>query len=288
MVRRLPRRSRNSRSGSVSRSMPLKRTVPETCAGLLRQQAHNGERGDALAATGFADDAERCATREIESTVSTACVTAPAVAVERDLQVGDFDKRGRGHWSPAAASVRAISCSIKPRSVMPTGSRRFGRTAPERHPALPAYAFKPLEFGERFGVIVNAQVEIGPVFLAINQQRGRLLAALVAAGGFARPHRRDQPARKRQGRIGEIGCRGVVEYARPRKHVAGDGKPVAMDMAVPLNAGRPGMGGDAAACVDDMELTMVAPGIGGDQCLDNDAPACPRAASAIRCCRKMD
>ena len=94
---------------------------------ILRQQAHNGERGDALAATGFADDAERCATCEIEFDGVDGVRYSPAVAVERDLQVGDFDKRGRGHWSPAAASVRAISCSIKLRSVMPTGSRRLGK-----------------------------------------------------------------------------------------------------------------------------------------------------------------
>ena len=76
-------------------------------------------------------------------------------------------------------------------------------------------------------------------------KRGRLLAALVAAGGLAGLHRRDQPARERQCGVGEIGRRGVVEHARAREHVAGNGKSIAVNMSVPVDAGRPGVGGDA-------------------------------------------
>ena len=67
----------------------------------------------------------------------------------------------------------------------------------EMHPALAADRLQPFQFGERIGVVVDAQVEIGPFLLAVNQKRGRLLAALVAARGFAGAHRRDQASRER-------------------------------------------------------------------------------------------
>src|SRR5437763_1873118 len=68
----------------------------------------------------------------------------------------------------------------------------------EMDPALTADFLQPLQLGERIGVIVDAQVEIGPYLVAIDQKRGGLLAALVAARGFAGLQRRDEPARKRQ------------------------------------------------------------------------------------------
>ena len=59
--------------------------------------------------------------------------------------------------------------------------------------------------------------------------------------------------------------RGVVEHTRIRKHVAGDGKFFAMDMALPVDASRPGVGGNAALGVHDMELPVVASVVGGNQ-----------------------
>ena len=104
------------------------------------------------------------------------------------------------------------------------------------HPALAADLFQPLEFGKRIGMVVDAQIEIGPFLLAMDQQRRRLLAALVAAGGFAGLHRRDQPLRKRQVGVGDIGLRGVVEHGGARQHVAGNRKAVALDMSAPVDA----------------------------------------------------
>ena len=66
------------------------------------------------------------------------------------------------------------------------------------HPALAAHRFEALELGERIGMVVDAQVEVGPFLLAMDQKRRRLLAALVAAGGLASAHRGDQALRERQ------------------------------------------------------------------------------------------
>jgi len=54
------------------------------------------------------------------------------------------------------------------------------------HPALAADGFEAFELSEGIAVVVDAQVEVGPFLLAVNEQRGRLLAALVAAGRLAR------------------------------------------------------------------------------------------------------
>ena len=60
-----------------------------------------------------------------------------------------------------------------------------GQELAEMHPALPADGFEAFEFGERIGVIVDAQVERRPFLVAVNHKRCRLPAALVAARGFA-------------------------------------------------------------------------------------------------------
>jgi hypothetical protein len=65
------------------------------------------------------------------------------------------------------------------------------------HPALAADLLEAFQLGEGIGVVVDAQVEVGPLFLAMDQQRRRLLAPLVAAGRFARFMLRSG-ARKRQ------------------------------------------------------------------------------------------
>ena len=38
----------------------------------------------------------------------------------------------------------------------------------EMHPALTADLFQPFQLGERVQVIVDAQVEVGPLFLAVD------------------------------------------------------------------------------------------------------------------------
>ena len=61
--------------------------------GILRQQPHDRERGDALAAAGFADQAERRAIRHAEVDAVDGMGGAAVVAMEDDAQVLDFDQR---------------------------------------------------------------------------------------------------------------------------------------------------------------------------------------------------
>ncbi len=79
------------------------------------------------------------------------------------------------------------------------------------HVALATDPFQPRELGERLRVIVDPQIEIGPIFFAVDEDRRRLPAALVAAGRLARLERRDQPARKRQGSVVAIGRGGRLD-----------------------------------------------------------------------------
>src|SRR5262249_50897583 len=98
----------------------------------------------------------------------------------------------------------------------------------------------------------------------MDQERGRLPAALVAAGRFARAHRRNQPSREGEAFIGDIGFGGFVQDLRAREHVAGERKAVARKMSAPVDALLPGEGRDAACCIQDVELpglaTWVSPG----------------------------
>ena len=63
----LPRISRSARALIVSRSSPLKSASPARDRVPLRVQAHDRQAGDALAAAGLADDAERLALLDREA-----------------------------------------------------------------------------------------------------------------------------------------------------------------------------------------------------------------------------
>ena len=72
--------------------------------GTLRQQAHDGERGHALAAAGFADQAQRGAARDREIDLIDGMGGAAVVAMEDDAQALDLDQRRGGHdWLAMAA-----------------------------------------------------------------------------------------------------------------------------------------------------------------------------------------
>src|SRR5689334_21903457 len=53
---------------------------------------------------------------------------------------------------------------------------------PEHRPMLAAHALEAFKLSERIGMIVDAHVEGRPFLFAVDEVRGRLLAALVAAG----------------------------------------------------------------------------------------------------------
>ena len=143
------------------------------------------------------------------------------------------------------------------------------------HPAFAADLFQPRQFAQRIGMVVDAQIELGPFLVAMDQQRRRLLAALVAAGGLAGMHRRDQPLRERQFGVGDIGFRGVVEHGGAGQHVAGNREAVALDMPAPVDAFAPGMRGDAALGVHDVQLPAFTAAIAGNQGFDDIAGFAP-------------
>ena len=163
---------------------------------MFRQQAHDGERGDALAAAGFADQAEGGAVGYAEIDAVDRVRGAAVIAVEDDPQVPDFKQRSIRHGSLAIAA--SMPASIIAAIGDPGRIRSARQIFSEMHPALATDRFQAFQFSERIAVIVDAQVEIGPFFLAVNQKGGRLPAALVAARGLARAHRRDQASRERQ------------------------------------------------------------------------------------------
>ncbi len=80
--------------------------------GVFRQQAHQRERRDALAAAGFADDAESGSERDGEIDLIDCMRHAAAVAVEGDAQAGNVDQRRLRSWLGCAASALAISASM--------------------------------------------------------------------------------------------------------------------------------------------------------------------------------
>src|SRR5579864_2272803 len=92
---------------------------------LFRQQTHDGERSDALAASGFADKSQRGALRNREINGVDRMGGTAAVAMKGDAQVPDIDQRPVGHGSFAIAA--AMPASMTARSVIPAGFFRLGR-----------------------------------------------------------------------------------------------------------------------------------------------------------------
>ena len=69
------------------------------------------------------------------------------------------------------------------------------------HPALARDLFQAGKLAQRIGVVVHPEIVEGVVLAVMDQQRGGLFAALVAARGLAGQHRRDEAPRERQGRF---------------------------------------------------------------------------------------
>src|SRR5258706_3107382 len=130
--------------------------------------------------------------------------------------------------------------------------------ADEMREALAAHHLEPFELGQGLWVIIDPKIEIGPVFVAVDDERSRLLAALVAADSFPGAQGRDQAARKGRSGVGGIGCLCRIEHMRTDEHVAGDRALFADTMPAPVDASRPGVGGEAAPRIHDLKLAMIA------------------------------
>ena len=198
MASRLPRRSRSVWSGSSRRSKPSKRIAPETSADCFGNRPMMAS--------------------EVTLLPQPDLPTRPSVAPLRDREVDAVD-RMRGAAVVAVEHARAgASMSISGLAVM-TSPAAAGRDAGidrraigDRRPDSAGSAGISRKCTQRSRltcssrsssargsvVVVDAQVELGPFLLVVDQQRRRLLAALVAAGRLARPHGRDQALREGQ------------------------------------------------------------------------------------------
>ena len=78
------------------------------------------------------------------------------------------------------------------RSVQPEGLALLGAQAARPGHCWRQMASKRPSFAQRFGMIVDADVEIGKILGGRQQQRRRLLAAAIAAGTLAGLQRRQQ------------------------------------------------------------------------------------------------
>src|SRR5688572_5220323 len=139
---------------------------------------------------------------------------------------------------------------------------RPARSALEiRHEALVRLVVQPPQLGERLGVVVDPQVEIGVGLGRADEQRRRLLAALVAARGFARLERCDQALGKGLLAFPE-GAGRLLDHPGVGEHVARHRETLARDGAAPLDAACAGVLADPAFRIDDVQLPMVAAFVG--------------------------
>jgi hypothetical protein len=114
------------------------------------------------------------------------------------------------------------------------------------------------ELGEGLGVVVDPQVNFRIVLGRMNEQGRRLPAALVAARGFAGLERCNEALSERRFRLPE-GSRRFLNDFLIQKHVAGHGKAFSRNRPAPVDAGGPRVLADAARCIDDVELPVLAP-----------------------------
>ena len=132
-----------------------------------RQKAHDGERGHALAAAGFADDAEGAPARDGEADAVDG-VRAPSVlAREGDLEIADIEQR----FAHAAAffldSSSASAARIGDQALDLGAVDHAGGIFPRGHEfskcrlALAADLLETRKLGERIRMVVDADVESG-------------------------------------------------------------------------------------------------------------------------------
>src|SRR3970040_501192 len=155
----------------------------------------------------------------------------------------------------ATSLLEILYCAFYLVPVEDAPGARLARAAAEvGDEALLRLPIEPPQLGERLGVVVDAQAQLRVLLGAMDDQRRRLLAALVAGGGFARLERRDQPLGEGQGKRGFRGSGRFLNYFFVGEHVARHGVAVSGPCAAPVDALCPSVLADAAGGVDHVEL----------------------------------
>src|SRR5688572_5948686 len=132
-----------------------------------------------------------------------------------------------------------------------------GQAREHRLVALEALFVQAQQFADRLVAVVDADVEERIALARVNEQRGRLLASLVAARLLAGGERGDEPQRKRNARVGFVGPRRRGDDLRPGEHVPRDRIVHTLDVAAPLDALRTGVGRRVAVAIDDVKLAVI-------------------------------
>jgi hypothetical protein len=152
----------------------------------------------------------------------------------------------------------AMRSSITLRSVTPAGCARLGTHARNgwNRSRLVSYSRFNSAIGSAWSSTRRSEERI--LLGGVDQQRGALLAALVAAGVLACRECCQQPLRKWQSGTRLIGRGSLVDDLRPCEHVARDGKSRAGHVTAPRDASAARVGRGAAQCVDGVELARFA------------------------------
>ena len=136
----------------------------------------------------------------------------------------------------------------------------------ERLEPLEALFVEAPKLGDGLGVVVDAKVERGVALRRVDDERRRLLAALVAAGGLAGRHRVEEAQRERL-RADALRTPPPLSSSTrgPGEHVAGERVAASGAMAAPVDARAARVRGDASGVVDHVQLPVVAARVRGGQ-----------------------
>ena len=150
-------------------------------------------------------------------TPSTARVRRPSVPGKTTRRSSTSRSGGAAHGKSALQGDGLVDLGVD--EVAVGGADRVAaprQEFAEVHPALAADLLQPLELGERIGVVVDAQVEVGVFLGRMDEQRGGLLAALVAARRLARPACAAIRRRAKGSALARIGLRRRLDHLRAR------------------------------------------------------------------------
>src|SRR5688572_1466824 len=253
-----PRRSRRRRTGTLSRSSPSNSTSPPAMRPGGCGTRPMMERAVTLLPQPDSPTTPSVRPRSSEKSTPSTARTSPRseAKVVRNSRT-------------SSRLLVARNLFFDDRPVPDSPWTRLARAALEvGHEALVRLVVEPAQLGERIGVVVHAQIELRVLLGRVDEKRGRLLAALVAAGRLAGFERTDQSF----GKVlpgSTIGARGLLDHALVGEHVPRNRKVLACDRARPIYASGPSVLADAPGGIDDMELAMLAPFIGRGEALDD-------------------
>ncbi len=162
-----------------------------------------------------------------------------------------------------AASVHSLGARLGD-GVEVVDTRRAvggGEQPADRHEVGLEHAQKPVELGDRLGVVVGAQVDVEGTGAPADQERRRLPTPPVAAGRVARGQGGDQAVLEGQVAAVEKGLEGALGDLGAGQRVAGHADARAAAMPGPVGAVLAGEGRAGAVAVHQVQLPHRAAGV---------------------------